>query len=71
MSRPYKTEKRKAGPAVRTRSERQGWRIFSRRSFGHTEKILRRNRQLWARLFSKEGRQFDRAAVKESLGDPQ
>ena len=54
---------------VRTRSKRQGWRVFSRHRYGHSEKILRRNRKLWARLFSKEGRRLDGAAIREGLDE--
>ncbi len=52
-------------PDLRPRSSRQSGFIRQRRTYGHTEKILRRNRKLWARLFSKEGRRLDKLAIAE------
>ena len=68
-SEPPGTEK--AGsrfrPKFRGRNARQGWLLSDRRTFGPTEKILRRNAPIWRRLFSKAGRRVDRAAIRESV----
>lgn len=53
--------------ARKPRSSRQDWQINDRRTFGSTEKILRRIAPLWRRMFAKEGRRLDRGAVKEGL----
>ena len=46
-------------PAIRSAMEnRHGW--------GHTEKILRRNRKLWTRLVNRRRRALDKAAIVES-----
>lgn len=66
MSRSAKSEKRRRGVAVKGRSEKQGSLILKRHNFGHTEKIRRRNRKLWRRLYAKEGRQLDKQAIKDS-----
>lgn len=50
---------------MKPRSNRQGWLVSARHSFGHTEKIRRRNRRLWARKFSKEGRKLDRVETSD------
>ncbi len=34
-----------------------------RHTYGHTEKILRRNRKLWTRLAAKRRRRLDKEAV--------
>lgn len=41
--------------------------LLQRRMFGSTEKILRRNRKIWTRLYAKIGRRFGRHLVKEAL----
>lgn len=51
-------------PAKRARSEKQQDLLHKRRSFGATEKILRRNAQTWRRAFSKEGRRLDKDAIR-------
>ena len=56
-------------PTLKPRSPRQDWQINDRRTFGSTEKILRRIAPLWRRLFAKEGRRLDRKAVREGLGE--
>lgn len=53
--------------AERPRSEKALWLQRKRRTFGSTEKILRRNRRLWERLYAKEGRRLDKLAVREQL----
>lgn len=53
--------------AERPRSSKSHWLQRKRRTFGHTEKILRRNRRLWQRLYAKEGRRLDKLAVREGL----
>jgi hypothetical protein len=35
-----------------------------RHTYGHTEKILRRNRKLWTRLAAKRRRRLDKQAVE-------
>jgi len=52
-------------PRLRPRSVRQTWLLFDRRCYGSTEKILRRNRKTWTRMFSKVGRQLDKQAIVE------
>jgi hypothetical protein len=52
-------------PRLRPRNNRQNWLLFDRRSYGSTEKILRRNRKTWTRMFSKVGRQLDKQAIVE------
>lgn len=64
--KPKSENKSKRRPSLKARSTRQGETIFCRHSFGSTEKILRRNAQLWRRLFSKEGRRLDQVAIVES-----
>jgi hypothetical protein len=56
-------------PALRPRSDRQNWLLSDRRSYGSTEKILRRNRKLWTRMFSKEGRKLDRQVIADQVSD--
>jgi len=56
-------------PRLRPRSKRQDSALACRRMFGSTEKILRRNRKLWTRLYAKEGRRLDKVAVQESRSD--
>jgi hypothetical protein len=65
--KPKSENKDKRRPGLRPRSKRQDGILFARFTFGSTEKILRRNAQLWRRKFSKEGRQLDKAAVQEGL----
>jgi hypothetical protein len=38
---------------------------YRRMAWGSTERILRRNRKLWARLLSKARRAFDSEIIKE------
>ena len=52
---------------LRPRDPEQNGPLMQRHTFGHTEKILRRNRQLWSRLFAKIGRRLDARIVKEGL----
>jgi hypothetical protein len=40
--------------------------IYKRHTWGSTEKILRRGRKLWSRLFAKRRRQLDKDAIKIS-----
>jgi hypothetical protein len=40
--------------------------IYKRQAWGTTEKIRRRVRKLWDRLFGKERRRLDKEAIKES-----
>jgi len=54
-------------PDHKPRSTRQTRILVDRRTYGSTEKILRRNRRLWSRLFSKEGRRLDKLAVTEEM----
>jgi len=68
MKKPKQSKNDKGLPKSKARSKRQSWLRYARRSYGHTEKILRRNRKLWARKHSKEGRQLDKDAIKKSLG---
>jgi hypothetical protein len=42
-----------------------------RMAWGSTEKILRRNRKLWARLLSKARRAHDSEIIEESLEETQ
>jgi hypothetical protein len=51
----------------RPRSSKAHWIQRKRRTFGRTEKILRRNRRLWSRLHAKEGRRLDKLAVCEGF----
>lgn len=37
--------------------------VSARHTFGSTEKILRRNRRIWERLYAKIGRQIDKKEV--------
>lgn len=55
-------------PDLRGRSPRQSNLLGQRHGFGRTEKILRRNRKTWTRLFAKEGRRLDQVAIVEGLG---
>jgi hypothetical protein len=54
-------------PSLQPRDPRQSNVISDRRSYGSTEKILRRNRKLWTRLFAKVGRRLDKEATQESV----
>lgn len=54
-------------PTLKPRSSAAGFLLAQRRSFGWCEKVLRRNRKLWTRLFAKEGRRLDKIAVHEEL----
>jgi hypothetical protein len=71
MSRSTKHGKAGAGlrPALRPRTPDQNGPLSQRRQFGSTEKILRRNRKLWTRLYAKIGRRHDKQVVQEGL-DP-
>lgn len=58
------------------RNKAQGAARVKRHTFGSTEKIRRRNRKTWTRLFAKAGRQDDKLKVQEGLdtsvvADPQ
>jgi hypothetical protein len=55
-------------PDIRPRSRRQEALIRARRGYGRTEKILRRNRALWSRMFAKEGRRLDKEEIAQGLG---
>ena len=54
-------------PKKRPRSPELNGPLAQRHSFGSTEKILRRNRKLWSRLYAKIGRRIDARAVNEGL----
>lgn len=64
-------ETEKAGarrhPKLKPQSPEQNGPLMQRHTFGHTEKILRRNRKLWSRLYAKIGRRIDARAVSEGL----
>lgn len=65
MSRTTKPGKR--GPRKvfkKTETSGIGDAIQKRHTYGHTEKILRRNRKLWTRLAAKRRRQVDKEAVR-------
>lgn len=53
------------------RSARQAYLGWLRRSFGSTEKILRRNRKTFTRLFAKEGRRLDKQEIHEQTHEDQ
>lgn len=53
-------------PELRPRSTQQSGALAQRRQYGRTEKILRRNRKLWTRLYAKIGRRLDKQAITES-----
>ena len=40
--------------------------VQKRHTYGHTEKILRRNRKTWTRLLNKRRRALDKAKIEES-----
>lgn len=67
MSRSKNNGKRKKIPNIKPESSRENWLLVLKRSFGSTEKILRRNRKLWNRLINKERRSLDKEAIEESL----
>ncbi len=52
---------------LRPRSPEQNGPIEQRHTYGRTEKILRRNRAIWSRLFAKIGRRIDARVIKEGL----
>ncbi len=54
-------------PRLRPRNVRQSQLLFNRRGYGSTEKILRRNRKTWTRMFAKVGRRLDQEAIREGL----
>jgi hypothetical protein len=56
-------------PELRPRTPDQSGALCQRRQYGSTEKILRRNRKLWTRLYAKIGRRHDKQVVQEGL-DP-
>lgn len=67
MSNTKKAGKRfwrrpKSGPS----SVNMAGLIYKRQAWGTTEKIRRRVRKLWDRLFGKERRRLDKEAIKES-----
>jgi hypothetical protein len=65
MSRS-KNEKRSRMPHVREDSVSMMDAIYKRHTWGSTEKILRRGRKLWSRLFAKRRRQLDKDAINIS-----
>ena len=42
------------------------WPVRSRHTYGHTEKILRRNRKTWTRLLNKRRRALDKKKIEEN-----
>jgi len=56
-------------PKLKPQSPEQNGPLMQRHTFGHTEKILRRNRALWSRLYAKIGRREDDRMVNEGLED--
>ena len=51
------------------RNLRQSNIVSCRHTFGSTEKILRRNRRIWEKLYAKIGRQIDKKEVISGLFD--
>jgi len=67
MSDTKKQGKRHRIVAKKCRSLGQELVLKSRHGFGMSEKIRRRNRKTWTRLFQKIGRQLDKKEIKISL----
>lgn len=67
MSDTKKQEKRHRIVKKKCRSLGQTLVLVSRHGFGRTEKIRRRNRKTWTRLFQKIGRQLDKKEIEIGL----
>lgn len=48
-------------------SDNIGWAMLKRHIYGHTEKILRRNRKIWTRLVNKRRRRLDREEIESGI----
>lgn len=64
MSKSDKPEKGRRMPRGK-RSAAENKAIKKRHTYGRTEKILRRNRKLWARLLNKIRRRADKKAIND------
>ena len=51
------------------RNTKQCDAVSCRHTFGSTEKILRRNRRIWERLYAKIGRQIDKEEIVSGMSE--
>jgi len=56
-------------PKLRPRNADLFGPIVQRHAYGRSEKILRRNRKLWTRLYAKIGRRHDQEIIREGLDE--